>query len=121
MSLVEALPGALPEAPVRATAKPLTASRVEALPPEVPMPASYITNYGTPGVVHKRPEESDSNWKRRARIAQNIVKFGIRVHCTKCHARGRHFVAISGPLRERPCPNCDKRTLKRTARDVYSR
>jgi len=112
MSPVEALLGALPEAGRESHGEAPDGVPGGSLDREVPMPNMHV---GSAGVVTQRPGESDSNWKRRARIAQNIVRYGIRVHCINCQAKGRHFVEKNGPLRQRACPNCDKRTLKRTA------
>ncbi len=97
---------------MRGTAKPLTASQVEAQKGD-PMPQNLLK---MPGMVTARPGETIQAWKTRCRIAQNVQFFGIRVRCSSCGARGRHYVEKSGPLYERACPKCDKRTLKRTNR-----
>lgn len=68
---------------------------------------------GTAGYVMTRPGESVQAWKRRCRIAQNVLKYGIRVHCLACGAKGRHFKEKDGPLGKRPCPKCSLQMLTR--------
>jgi hypothetical protein len=39
-------------------------------------------------------------------IRRRIERYGLRVVCLGCGARGRHRPSIDGRLRKRPCPKC---------------
>jgi len=57
-------------------------------------------------LVEKRPNESRRQWKARARIAQSVEKFGLRVICLDCRTISRHRHATAGPLRDVVCEEC---------------
>lgn len=46
---------------------------------------------------------------RVAAIRRRVERYGLRVVCLECGARGRHRPSIDGRLRKRPCPKCGGR------------
>lgn len=42
----------------------------------------------------------------RAAIRRRVERYGLKVVCLVCGARGRHRPSIDGRLRKRPCPKC---------------
>lgn len=42
-------------------------------------------------------------------IRRRVERYGLRVVCCRCGARGRHRPSIDGRLRKRPCPKCGGR------------
>jgi len=44
-----------------------------------------------------------------AAIRRRLERYGLRVVCARCGARGRHRPSIDGRLRKRPCPKCGGR------------
>lgn len=44
-----------------------------------------------------------------AAIRRRVERYGLRVVCTRCGARGRHRPSFDGRLRLRPCPVCGGR------------
>jgi rRNA maturation protein Nop10 len=44
-----------------------------------------------------------------AAIRRRVERYGLRVICSGCGARGRHRSSIDGRLRRRPCPKCGGR------------
>jgi len=45
----------------------------------------------------------------QAEIRRRVERYGLRVVCLGCGARGRHRPSIDGRLRKRPCPKCGAR------------
>lgn len=43
---------------------------------------------------------------KEAAIRRRVERYGLRVVCLVCGARGRHRPSIDGRLRKRPCPKC---------------
>lgn len=39
-------------------------------------------------------------------IRRRVERYGLKVVCLSCGARGRHRPSFDGRLRERPCPKC---------------
>lgn len=39
-----------------------------------------------------------------AAIRRRVERYGLRVICARCGARGRHRPSVDGRLRKRPCP-----------------
>ena len=44
--------------------------------------------------------------RKLARIRARVERYGLRVVCLGCGARGRHRPSFDGRLRLRSCPNC---------------
>jgi len=44
-----------------------------------------------------------------AAIRRRVERYGLRVICLGCGAKGRHRPSIDGRLRKRPCPRCGGR------------
>lgn len=42
-------------------------------------------------------------------IRRRVERYGLRVVCLGCGARGRHRPTLQGRLRKRPCPKCGAR------------
>jgi len=68
-------------------------------------------------IVTPRQNETETSWKRRNRIAQNVEKWGWRVWCSECSIEGRHKPS-SGPLREAACARCGGRLSRGIAGTV---
>jgi len=57
-------------------------------------------------LVIQRPNETFRDWRARTRIAQSVVRHGLRVICLNCRAMTRHRRRTDGPLRDRACEGC---------------